>query len=533
MIRMKICLPWFSLTAAALAIMAATATAQSPAPAARLDPARMPLVTTIDERFQSYNIEMVEVTGGRFWAPYKQAASGPTAVEDKAANGNPAGMKASLYRYRTPIDLTNPKLRMLARALSPAYMRVSGTWANTTFFQDTDATEPGKAPEGFGGVLTRAEWKNVIDFSKAIDARLVTSFAIGMGVRDAHEVWTPDLAAKWLHYTKSIGGSIALAEFFNEPNLAIMGGAPKDYTAEAYGRDMKIFHDFLKKESPETRLIGPSSLGENSLLEQQPAELKHLRSVDMLTAEGPLLDGYSYHFYGDVSRRCKKPGEEARPERALDATWLTKTDKDEAYYASLRDRFAPGKPIYLSETGETACGGNPWASSFADTFRYLRQLGSMAHAGVQAVMHNTLAASDYALIDEATLTPRPSYWGAVLWNRTMGTKVLEAGQPASANEYVYAHCLKGHAGGVAVLAINADTKKALSLELPVNSTRYTLTSTDVFSSNVQLNGKEVQLTPGGDLPELKGVNQARGTAELPAASITFFAIPDAHNAVCR
>src|ERR1700760_668135 len=36
-----------------------------------LTPAKMPRLGTIDERFQSYNIEMVEVTGGRFWAPYK------------------------------------------------------------------------------------------------------------------------------------------------------------------------------------------------------------------------------------------------------------------------------------------------------------------------------------------------------------------------------------------------------------------------------------------------------------------------------
>jgi hypothetical protein len=36
---------------------------------------------TVDERFQSYNIEMIEVTGGRFWKPYSangKPASAPT-----------------------------------------------------------------------------------------------------------------------------------------------------------------------------------------------------------------------------------------------------------------------------------------------------------------------------------------------------------------------------------------------------------------------------------------------------------------------
>jgi len=38
-------------------------------------PATMPRIGTIDERFQSFNIEMVEVTGGRFWAPYSKSGS--------------------------------------------------------------------------------------------------------------------------------------------------------------------------------------------------------------------------------------------------------------------------------------------------------------------------------------------------------------------------------------------------------------------------------------------------------------------------
>jgi hypothetical protein len=43
-------------------------------PQSAVDPATLPRIGTIDERFQSYNIEMVEVTGGRFWKPYASAA---------------------------------------------------------------------------------------------------------------------------------------------------------------------------------------------------------------------------------------------------------------------------------------------------------------------------------------------------------------------------------------------------------------------------------------------------------------------------
>ena len=94
-------------------------------------PENMRRVGSIEERYQSYNIEMLEVTGGMFWKPYGRASNDRTGgAPDKS--GVPAGMDADLYEYRPPIDLSNGKLRKLAAALGPAYVRVSGTWANTT-----------------------------------------------------------------------------------------------------------------------------------------------------------------------------------------------------------------------------------------------------------------------------------------------------------------------------------------------------------------------------------------------------------------
>ena len=40
--------------------------------AASINPASIPRIGTVEERFQSYNVEMLEVTGGRFWKPYKE-----------------------------------------------------------------------------------------------------------------------------------------------------------------------------------------------------------------------------------------------------------------------------------------------------------------------------------------------------------------------------------------------------------------------------------------------------------------------------
>ena len=123
----------------------------------------------------------------------------------------------------------------------------------------------------------------------------------------------------------------------------------------------------------------------------------------------PALDAVSYHYYGTLSERCSG---KSTPETALSEEWLSRDGSDAHLLQTLRDQFEPGKPIWLTETADAACGGNPWAATFLDTFRYLDQLGRLARAGVQVVMHNTLAASDYGLIDEKTLQPRPNYWGA-------------------------------------------------------------------------------------------------------------------------
>jgi hypothetical protein len=142
-----------------LFVVLATATSLSAVSIAQLPaitPSSIPRLGTVDERFQSYNIEMVEVTGGRFWKPYASTSTSLPAAQAPAPN-QPAGLDPGLFEFRSPIDLSNPRLRKLAAALGPAYVRVSGTWANATFFQNSNEPAPAAPPKGFNGVLTRKE----------------------------------------------------------------------------------------------------------------------------------------------------------------------------------------------------------------------------------------------------------------------------------------------------------------------------------------------------------------------------------------
>src|SRR4051812_3902896 len=229
---------WRTITSVALLVVAPLMTQAQDRMSVPLAPANMKRVGTIDERYQSFNVEMLEVTGGKFWKPYKgmgnPGAQSAPAVGKAGSTDTPAGMNADLYQYRAPLDLANRRLRAMAQALGPAYMRVSGTWANTTFFADTDSP-PKAPPQGYGGVLTRQQWIAAIEFSRAVNAPIVTSMPTSTGAPGADGLGHPAKARRWLAFTKANGGTIAAVEYMNEPTLASMGGAPKGYDAAAFG----------------------------------------------------------------------------------------------------------------------------------------------------------------------------------------------------------------------------------------------------------------------------------------------------------
>lgn len=496
-----------------------------------VNPAALARSGTVDERYQSYNVEMLEVTGGYFWKPYGATT---TPAPPSRSNSVPTGMDPNIYQYRPPLDLTAARLRKLAAALGPAYVRVSGTWANTTYFADTDQP-PTTPPAGFNGVLSRGQWRGVVDFSKAVDADIVSSFAISPGTRDATGTWTPDLARRWLDYTRSIGGDISAAEFMNEPTMAGMGGAPKGYDAAAYGRDFKVFKAFADQSAPHMKILGPGSVGETP----GPWSMNYgtagaISTSDMLAAAGPGVDAFSYHHYGAASQRCAALGmPQTTAADALTEDWLGRTSATRAFYAGLRDRYEPGKPLWVTEVADAACGGNPWAATFLDSFRYLDQLGRLAREGVQVVTHNTLVASDYGLLAENDFTPKPNYWAALLWHRFMGPTVLDTGVPIQQGLHLYAHCLPGSAGGVSLLAINNDRSTAHALMLPIAAQRYTLDAAPLDSKTVRLNGQPLALGPDDALPTLVGAPIGAGEVTLSPATITFVTIPTAANPACR
>lgn len=477
----------------------------------KLDFNHLKQVGEVSKRYQSYNIEMCEVVGGKFWIPYN--------ILDTMKRRVGRGFDA-LKRRMPPVNLYNKKLRLLAAALGPVYVRVSGTWANTAYFQDNNKPKLSKVPAGYKNILTRKEWKGVIDFCKSVDAKLVTSFAISNGMRDKNGNWTPAQAGPLINYTKSIGGNIAAAAMFNEPSQAVYGGAPKNYNAAYFARDFAAFKKFVRSAMPKMKILGPGSTGEGGIL---PIDEK--MSTDKIFAAKPKpdFDIFSYHFYGGPSKRCFG---NLTPKSALSEKWLSKTDLGLCFYENARDKYQPGKPIWLTETAESACGGNKWAATYVDCFRYLEQLGRLAKRGVKVVIHNTLCASEYGLLDPKTYNPRPNYWAALLWSKLMGQKVFDGGL-SKEGIGVYVHSLKNNKHGLAVLIVNP-TAFGCSVSIPSEARQYLYTANNankLQTKTVKLNGKILKLKSDGKLPNLKG-NRIKGDVRMPAHSILFLSFKD-------
>lgn len=449
------------------------------------------VVATVDDRFLSYNIEMVEVTGGEFWKPYD------------------AGVGKVV---RPPLDLGSERLRNLARALGPAYIRVSGSWANATYF-DPHGTSGDAPPQGFGGLLTGEQWVGVGDFANAVDGEVTTSFASNDAVRDASGAWQGDQARSLLEFSREHGVPLVAAELFNEPGLPI--NMPAGYDGAAYARDVETFLGVVDDVMPDLRIAGPSATADVVPLVISPS----VTGEALADGAKPRINAFSYHFYPKVSERC---GSKEGPEIALTAEYLARVDETKAYYEDLRDRTAPGAPMWITEIAQAACGGDRWAATYRDVVRFVDTLGRLSTGDGDVVFHNTLAASDYGLIDEDGLEPRPNYWAAALWARLMGPQVLAVDDSTSVEELtLYARCRAGGDAGVAYAVVNASTDQTRTVATRSGTAEvYLLTGDDLDGTVIRLNGTELVANDDGTLPDMDA-EQVDGLIEVLPASVAF------------
>lgn len=500
----------------------------------KLTAGTLPALRKMDERLVSFNVEMTEVTGGTFWKAYTPEQVDGTETFPPIADWSDMG---NLQQWYDPIDLYNPRLRKLAKALGASWVRVSGTWANKTYY-DFDGHCNGQVPEGFQNLLTEAQWKGVLDFVKAIGAKLLVSVANCPGNHAANEPWNPEQAKLLFDYSRNYGVPVDAVEFTNEPNMPTMSGQPEGYTAEDFNRDHNLFTQFMREYYPKTMIVGPCTVGDFNLFAADESQGKGdlfggglAAGFETWTTEALMedftgtMDVFSYHYYNGVSERGAAMGGHWPADKALTESYLSVAGNCARFYAPRRDRYVPGGQMWVTESGDAGGGGNTWASTYMDVPRTLNELGEFCTITDGVIFHNTLASSDYGFLQHGTFEPRPNFFAVLLWTKLMGSTVYDTGMTATEGAHVYAHSRKDGNEGMAYLVINNSETNTTMVELPATAQCYILNGDGKVRSRAMcLNGVPLALDADGELPELKPFTMPAGAVALSPATCAFFVL---------
>lgn len=501
----------------------------------KLNPDSLKALHVGNERLVSYNIEMTEVTGGTFWKAYTpgQIAGTEPFVLKNAFAGNADAM-GDLMQYYPPINLYDEKLRKLAKAIGPAWVRVSGSWSTKTYY-DFDGSTGGKIPEGYNAVLTREQWIGVLDFCKAVGGKLLISVANCEGLHHADEPWNPSQAEQIFALSKEYGVEIEAAEFVNEPNLLAMSGCPKGYTVEQFVRDEDLFARWLKENYPNCLYVGPCTTegvagpatGSKKAVGGGIGDIFPQVSTEaLLDSTQEKLDTYSYHYYNGLSERLATlvPSAHWDGSQALSEEYLDVAINMAKLHAKKRDIYCPEGEMWVTEAGDAGGGGDTWASTYLDVPRTLNELGGFSVVSRGIIFHNTLASSDYGYMAPETHEPRPNYFAVLLWNRIMGTTVYDTAEPIREGAHVYAHSRADGKPGVAYLVINNSETEPTTVTLPKDAEVYQLSAETVRDQTMLCNGKALVLGENNTLPEMAPVTVQAGELSLPAATCTFIVL---------
>lgn len=489
-----------------------------------LNPANLEVIREMDSRMQSYNIEMTELTGGTFWVPYtEKQISGeepfPTCdkMEDMMA------MLAKMQAKVPAINLYDKRIRSFAKALGPVVVRFSGSWATRTYY-DFDGHTNGIVPEGFEFVLTKEQWRGALDFVKEIGGQILISVANSFGVHeDGKGAWTPEQAELLWNYTKEQGMTIDYAEFMNEPNMLNGMCLPEGYTLEDYGRDYDLFAKWLRENHPETKLVGPCSAENERGAAAGGMAALLLATEDIMKCCKEVPDYYSYHSYNGISERGQMFGAHFDFDAVTTETYLAATMEDLHYNEVIRDKYAPGAEMWVTESADAACGGNTWAPTYVETIRYVDELARFNVNTKGIIFHNTLASSAYGLLDAETHMPRPQYWGGLLYSRLAGTTVYDTKEEIREGAHVYAHSRKDGKPGVCYVLINNSREEETIVHVP-EGVRYTLSADALRSQEIKLNDQPIIAGENGEIPELNGEETKAGTIVLKPCTITYYVV---------
>ncbi|CBI27258.3 unnamed protein product, partial [Vitis vinifera] len=317
--------------------------------------------------------------------------------------------------------------------------------------------------------------------------------------------WDSQNARDLIEYTLSKGYKIDSYELGNE---LCGSGVSARLDAKQYAKDLvklrQTVKDVYQKARPMPKIMGPAGFYDKEWFDT------------FLEAAGPhAVDGLSHHTYN------LGPGvDPTLINKVQDPYFLSQIAQT---YKDISDSirlFGPWASAWIGEAGGAYnSGGKDVSHTFANGFWYLDQLGMSASFNHKVFCRQSLIGGNYGLLDTTSFIPNPDYYGALLWHRLMGKRVLSTSQNDSPYLRVYSHCAK-QKPGISMLIINMSNSTWFQVQVqndmnlhPTASEsnggqereEYHLTpqNGDIQSDKLLLNGNLLSLTEASDIPEMK------------------------------
>ncbi|XP_010875573.2 heparanase isoform X2 [Esox lucius] len=471
--------------------------------------------------------------------------------------------------------LTSPKLRTLARALTPAFLRFGGTTQDFMIFNpafqlfNTHHTnsvfEPGDICERLElpplleerlkqewtlqkvhlqnedlqkkyRSITFTEYTVDLLYSFTNCSGLDLIFGLNELLRTAGNTWDSSNARALLQYCESKQYSMSW-ELGNEPNsYEKKAGIRVD--GHQLGLDFVELRTILQESKlyHNTGLYGPDI--------SQPRAHRRDLLEGFLESGAEVIDACTWHHY-------YVNGRDTSLEDFLDPEVLNTLALKTQEVMETVERLSPGKKVWLGETSSAFGGGAQGLSdTFVAGFMWLDKLGLGANLGLDVVIRQVLIGSGtYQLVDD-NLDPLPDYWLSLLYKGLVGPEVLliKASSRKTKRVRVYLHCTNKKSasyrrGAVTLFALNMSKSPAM-ITLPAalsNSTAeaFVLQSDQpgkegLFSKSVKLNGDVLKMVDDRTLPSLQGAPLPAGEhLRLPGYSFAFYVLSEAQALACQ
>ncbi|XP_020216704.1 heparanase-like protein 2 [Cajanus cajan] len=420
------------------------------------------------------------------------------------------------------MDFGNKIITNAIKAFSPLRIRLGGSLEDQIVYQfgkQKECPVMKKKHNGlFGfseGCLPKKKWDEMNNFFNKTDVKFTFGLNALIGKKNSQTHkgnwvgnWDPTNAISLMEYTMSKGYKIDSYELGNE---LCSGGVGARVDSVQYAKDItklkRAVNLLYPNENTRPKVLGPGGFYDKNWFDS------FLQNV-----EPGVVDGITHHIYnlgaGDDKNLIHK---------IQNPFYLSKVAQTFKDVSVAVNEYSPSAGAWVGESGGSYnSGGKDVSNTFVNGFWYLDQLGMTSTFNHKVYCRQALVGGNYALLNTTTLIPNPDYYGALLWHRLMGSKVLSVFHEGSPYLRAYAHCSK-KGPGISVLLINMSNSTSFQVSLDndmnlypslealkrktpkIMREEYHLTPKDgnLQSDVVLLNGIPLKLTKSKEIPKMK------------------------------